>query len=96
MFKEGDYIVTLIVDNKSTSCARTNWIFQQRTDNNAIYPCIDLEGGTSNGNTGLTYDKQETLKDWRYATQQEIAYYEEIGKPYDVTSINFEPSYEIY
>jgi hypothetical protein len=88
MFKQNDYIVTLKIDtNFSTFCARDNWCFKQKSDQSYIQPCMDLSGDTGNGNGNLQFDKSKRLKDWRYATPEEIAEYDRLGKPFDVTTL---------
>ncbi len=96
MFKKGDYIVTLDVGTFHTDCARNNYCFKQREDNVSIHPEVDLKGSIRNGNYSLAFDKSNNLKDWRYATPQEIAKYNELDFPFDVTTVNYDPSYEIY
>lgn len=86
MFYEGDYIVTLDVED-GWNCARKNYCFKQRVDNKGIYPAVDLKGSTGNGHGAMSFDKKEYLKDWRYATPEEAAEYERIGRPYDVTTL---------
>jgi hypothetical protein len=87
MFKKGDYIVTLKVTEQYYNCARNNFCFKIRETKNCIYPEVDMEGNTDNGHVIMSFDKRSSLKDWRYATTQEIAEYDRIGKPYDVTTI---------
>lgn len=50
-------------------------------------PEVDLKGSTSNSHGVMSFGKKEWLKDWRYATQEEAAEYERLGKPYDVTTL---------
>lgn len=87
MFKQDDYIVCLEILTKS-DCSKKDYIFKQRKDNNGMHPYIDLEGSKINGNTSHTFNKLQSLKDWRYATFEEIEEYDRIGKPYDVTTLN--------
>jgi hypothetical protein len=87
MFHEGDYIVTLDVDGGYYNCARKNYCFKQRITNKGIYPTVDLQGSIDNGHNVMSFGKKEYLKDWRYATPEEAAEYERIGKPYDVTTL---------
>lgn len=98
MFKKGDYIVVLDIGSFPTDCAKNGYCLKQRKNNKSIHPYIDLDGSRSNGNNSLEFDKTNNLKDWRYATPQEIDEYERLGKPFDVTKItNSEnPRYEIY
>lgn len=86
MFYEGDYIVTLDVED-GYNCAKRNYCFKQRVDNKGIYPAVDLQGSKANGHTVMSFDKKEYLKDWRYATPEEAAEYERLGQPYDVTTL---------
>lgn len=83
-FKKGDYIVTLKVENYDGDCAKDNYCFKQRIDFNSIEPDVDLSGHSSNGNSLITFDCSKRLKEWRYATEEEILKYEELGKPFDV------------
>lgn len=94
MFYKGDYIVTLDVLD-GYNCARKNYCFKQRIDNKAIYPEVDLQGSRENGHAVMSFDKNEYLKDWRYATPEEIAEYERIGKPYDVTTLHKQPNFVV-
>jgi len=87
-FKKNDYIVTLKGEFLISSCAKENYCFKQRKDEYYILPEIDLEGDVYNGNLKLTFDKNDYLEDWRYATPEEIAEYDRLGKPYDVTTLN--------
>ncbi len=88
MFKEGDYIVILSFKPHNTRCAKKNFIFKQRMNNSAIRPCVDLKGGTTNGNDCLRFDKSDILIDWRYATEKEIEFYDSQNKPCDATEID--------
>jgi len=86
-FKKGDYIVTL-EGNFATDCGKKNYCFKQRIDCEYINPVYDLRGDKSNGNHTMAFDKKSLLLDWRYATSEEIAEYDRLGKPYDVTTLN--------
>jgi hypothetical protein len=86
IFKKGDYIVTLDV-NDGINCAKNNFCFKQREDGIYIKPEVDLIGSKSNGDCIMTFDKKDSLKDWRYASPEEIAEYDRLGKPYDVTTL---------
>lgn len=92
MFNKGDYIVVLKGDFSYTKCAKENYCFKQRgVDNNDysyLQPEKDLDLCKYNGNSNLRFDKTSWLKDWRYATQEEIEEYDRLNKPYDVTSLN--------
>jgi len=87
-FKKGDYIVVLKLGSVTTACAKENYCFKQREDHECLSPACDLEGDTKNANLTLTFDKSYKLEDWRYATKEEIEKYNEIDKPYDVTTLN--------
>jgi len=86
MFYAGDYIVTLDVED-GCNCARKNYCFKQRVNLTGMAPEVDLKGSTSNSHGVMSFGKKEWLKDWRYATPEEAAEYERIGKPYDVTTL---------
>jgi len=86
MFHQGDYIVTLDVEN-GWNCAKKNYCFKQRMNFTGMAPAVDLNGSTSNSHGVMSFDKTQYLKDWRYATPEEAAEYERIGKPYDVTTL---------
>lgn len=90
MFKKGDYIVTLKVQDNSThfNCGRNNYCFKQKVDNEGIYPEVDLQGNSQNGHNMMSFDKKSWLKNWRYATFQEIVEYDRLGKPFDVTTLD--------
>ena len=86
-FKRGDYIVTLDVTSVVINCGKNNYCFKQREDEYYIQPVCDLKGSKDNGHSVLTFDKSEDLKDWRYATKDEICIYNELQKPFDVTTL---------
>ena len=86
-FKQGDYIVTL-EGNFNTDCGKENYCFKQRIDHDSINPVYDLKGHRSNGNSAMNFNKKDLLLNWRYATKEEIAEYDRLGKPYDVTTLN--------
>lgn len=93
MFYEGDYIVTLDVEGGDWNCARKNYCFKQRITNKGIYPTVDLQGSIDNGHNVMSFDKKQWLKDWRYATPEEEAEYERVGKPYNVTTLQKKEEY---
>lgn len=93
MFKKDEYIVTLW-KTVGTSCAKDNYIFKQREKYDYLKPYIDLDGDGGNGNNKLPFNNPLVFK-WRYATPQEIAEYERLGKPFDVTELKSE-IYEIF
>lgn len=83
MFHEGDYIVTLIND---ANCGKVNYCSKQDIDCRYLKPVIDTKGYPNNGNSKFLYTDTSNTK-WRYATPEEAAEYERIGKPYDVTTL---------
>lgn len=90
-FKKGDYIVTLkISEGYTTDCAKENYCFKQKCDNGSL--SVEDLFGYANGNSGLRYGKTNNLLDWRYATPEEIAEYDRLGKPYDVTTLKKAPA----
>lgn len=85
VFKKGDYIVTLKIGAYVGNCGKDNYCFKVRETHDYLRPEVDLYGSTSNGSSVLTSDRNSQLKDWRYATSEEIKEYDRLGKPYDVT-----------
>ncbi len=86
MFRKGDYIVTLS-GNFGGNCAKENYCFKQRIDHTGIYPEVDLQGHYHNGHSVMSFDKKGKLEDWRYATKEEIAQYNKLNKPFNVTTM---------
>lgn len=94
MFKKDDYIVCLEGEFKKpggvgiSDCARKNYIVKQDIDDF----CLNIQEGIGKigqrNNIKMTFDKSQWLKDWRYATPEEIEEYDRLGKPYDVTTLN--------
>jgi len=87
MFRKDEYIITLELDSYTDVCAKENYCFKVEREDDYLTMYVDLEG-ISNGHSVLTFDKSRRLKDWRYATPEEIEEYERLGKPYDVTTLN--------
>lgn len=83
-FQKGDYIVTLV---DAGSCGKINYCSKQKVNDIYLKPCIDTKGHTDNGNRIFDIKDKSNTK-WRYATKEEAAEYERIGKPYDVTTLN--------
>lgn len=86
-FKKDDYIIFTKVERTSGNFP-LNFIFKQRNNSHYLCPYLDAEGLDDNEweyhrNFSKSYKGYET--DWRYATSQEIAEYDRLGKPYDVT-----------
>ncbi len=81
MFKKGDYIVLLA--GKTNKDWQLNYCYKQRID----YCFLSVEKDCNQGRNDwgiLTFDKNN---DWRYATKEEIAEYNRIDKPFDVTTL---------
>jgi hypothetical protein len=94
-FKKGEYIVIFkSAGLKTFTGFLENFIFKQNKCSIMLYPEIDCLGSTTNGWGYIRTN--ENKHRWRYATAQEIAEYERIGKPYDVTTLNKEVLYEIF
>lgn len=83
MFKKGDYIVQLAI-NSSESFIYGH-CYKQRADHYYLLPCFDSNNRIDNGWTYIDFNKPET---WRYATSEEIAEYNRLGKPYDVSVVS--------
>lgn len=80
-FKKDDYIVLLYGNLDSF---KKDYIFKQREDSRYLQPWCDCNGSISNGWGSIEYKGK---KDWRYATKEEIAEYDRLGKPFDVTTL---------
>ena len=81
-FKEDEYIVNLLDYN--SRYIKKNHIYKQRKTNEKLYAIKDSFDGTE------TKSEKVCFKDpsnWRYATAEEAAEYERLGKPYDVTTL---------
>lgn len=92
-FKEGDYIVCLKLHNSfKGNTTKVNFITKQRKDDDALSVLADING-VGNGCYTLKFDKSKDLLDWRYATKEEIAEYDRLGKPYDVTTLKKESEF---
>lgn len=93
MFKQDDYIVCLkgdfTIGRFESSIARENYCVKQQQVSNKLYIYESVDGGTARTNVDFTFDKSRKLTDWRYATPEEVKYYEILGKPYDVTTAEF-------
>lgn len=80
MFKKDSYIICLVGNSGSFL---KNHCFKQRENYDYLHPYLDCKGDVDNG-WGMI-DCHTT--NWRYATQDEIFAYEQLGKPYDVTTL---------
>ncbi len=79
-FKKDSYIVCL---GGNSDAFLKNHCFKQRDDYDYLRPYMDCLGNTDNGWGEIRHGN----KNWRYATQDEIFAYEQLGKPYDVTTL---------
>jgi hypothetical protein len=86
MFRAGDYIVLLDGPKKDPDF-KLFYCYKQRENSICISSEIDCRGSKSNGWGLHSFDKSEN-NDWRYATPEEIAEYDRLGKPFDVTTMN--------
>ena len=83
-FKKDDYIICLsgVFDPNDDW---NNICFKQRENHNSLQPIRDLVNSDCNGWKKISFKENSY---WRYATEQEIAEYERLGKPYGVTTLN--------
>lgn len=79
-FKVNDYIVVCINTEKWADDTWNNVCFKQRCNSYFLNPLLDLEGSSSNGWNIINFKSIY----WRYATEQEIQYYNEIEKPFNI------------
>lgn len=93
MFKKDDYIVLLKYDDVKTTSKNflINHCYKQRQDYSYLSPYLDSRGSCFNGWSLYDFEKNRHL--WRYATKQESAEYERLGKPYDVSTLK--PKFEV-
>lgn len=94
-FKKGDYIVLLNTPTTDTSFPK-NYIFKQREDYHYLLSELDMNGSKTNGWSLVNFIKKgySINYNWRYATETEIAEYNRLGKPYDVTTLQTEKPVE--
>lgn len=86
MFKRGDYIVIL----KKTEHMPSHplfYCFKQRISDRGLKAELDIKGSTNNGIFFIGFDKKDR---WRWATHQEKAVYDLIGKPYNTKMLENE------
>jgi hypothetical protein len=86
MFKKGDYIVILNKPNGILDYLPPNYVYKQNRNYDCVYPDVDIKGTK----TSCSDVKFVNKNDWRYATPEEIAEYDRLGKPFDVTTMNME------
>jgi len=93
--KQGSYIVTLKFQGGFVgNCGKENYCFKQKCDDEYMAPVLDLQGNTRNSHSILSFDCKGWLLEWRYATGEEAAEYDRLGKPYDVTTLK--PNFGYY
>ena len=80
MFKKDSHIVYL---GDSSDSFIENYCFKQRENYDYLRPYLDCKGNVDNGWGKMRYRRTN----WRYATQDEIFAYEQLGEPYDVTTL---------
>lgn len=94
-FKKGDYIVLIDspidtygkkMKNIYPDSFKINYIYKQKKDYEYLMSEIDSRGSRTNGWSCYAVKHDN----WRYATAKEIEMYEEIGRPFDVTSIKID------
>ena len=99
-FKKDEYII--FTQGLSDSDFPLNYIFKQRQDEDYLSVYKDATG-TENGwarhrNFNKFYlpdgQTEPIITDWRYATKEEIAEYNRLGEPYDVTTLN-KPEFKV-
>jgi len=87
IFLKDEYIV--ITKDMTSRYAIKNYIYKMRYDNKNIAPYLD-SGDSTNNVFGIIY---KDSNNWRYAIKEEIAEYDRLGKPYDVTTLHKIPEY---
>ena len=84
MFRKGDYIVILNKPNGILDYLPPNYVYKQNRNYDYVYSDVDIRGTK----TSCSDVKFVNKNDWRYATPEEIAEYDRVGKPFDVTTMN--------
>lgn len=84
MFKQGDYIVCLKKPGGNLEYLPPNYCYKQVQNHPSLFAIKDIHGS----NTSCTDVRKDKPDTWRYATSEEIAEYNRIGKPFDVTTLN--------
>jgi hypothetical protein len=83
MFKKGDHIVVLRDPEEDSKCIKHGYCFLQGRDLLYLHTDTDLTGTLC----GVSNVKFHHNDKWRYATPEEIAEYDRLGKPFDVTTL---------
>ncbi len=81
IFKKDSYIICL--ESCYGNSFLKNHCFKQRENYDFLRPYLDCKGNVNNGWGKIKYRSTN----WRYATSDEIFAYEQLGKPYDVTTL---------
>lgn len=84
MFKKDDYIVVLKKPNGNLNYLPPNFCFKQYKNYDALFAEKSIDGTETNC-TDVTFLNKST---WRYATKEEIAEYNRLNAPFDVTKLN--------
>lgn len=87
-FKEGDYIV-VVSGREYSEYVVNNYCYKQYYNNCYLIAETDNKGGKRTPAAGVQFNNNGDK--WRYATPEEIAEYDRLGKPYDITTLNKEP-----
>jgi hypothetical protein len=88
-FKKGNYIVLL---EDTLSNFFKNYCVKQSKNCSHLHAELTCCGNKNDGSSNTKFD-QSGFK-WRYATPEEAAKYNSIGKPYDVTTLVTKPAVE--
>lgn len=83
MFKKDDYIV-ITIPNQNIDGFITGFCYKQIDNDLYLRPELTTLGSIRNGWRLITYSSSH----WRYATKKEIAEYDRLGKPFNVTTLN--------
>ena len=81
IYPKGSYLVSLRPLSASTEHIIFNHCYKQTEDYDTIKPILSSFGQTQ----GVSQGSHRNMV--RYATQEEIAEYDRLGKPYDVSTI---------
>jgi predicted transcriptional regulator len=99
-FKKDEYII--FTKGLSSTDFPLNYIFKQRQDKDHLSVYKDTTGIENGWEWHRNFNKlylpdgqtEPIITDWRYATKEEIAEYNRLGEPYDVTTLN-KPKFEV-
>lgn len=85
-FKKDTHIVILQLSEFGTDSYFEDTVYKQREDYEKLRTYLDSKGSIINGWNWINANEHEGQR-WRYATQEEAAHYEVIGKPYCITDL---------